>query len=599
MRHRTAIAEHEMPVSSESRLMNIVSSGRFSSPPEIHPVSANPVASELLHDSHSNATYMNAVELQQTVLRAIEQARAAQAKWSLRTVESRLRIIRAIRLEIGRNPRTLAESVGRENLGETLAAEVLPLADACRFLESQASTVLRDRAIGRGGRPVWLWGTKLRLRREPFGIILIIGPSNYPLMIPGIQALQALAAGNVVLLKPGSGGTGAMRALVELAVRNGLPADAFQILPEAPQAASIAIHKGVDKVVLTGSEAAGRSVHRNASDRGIPTIMELSGCDAVFALDDADPELVSDCLMFGLTLNHSRTCIAPRRVFASDMMTSAILARLEKKISERSLLANPEDEPLDPPEMVESHSQISELIHSAISEGARLLTDAIEVVDGRRSLTRIAVLDHVRPEMEIVRVDPYGPVISFLRVSDESQAIAWYGKCPLALGASVFGSSKRCQTIADQIDAGIVVINDLIVATADPRVPFGGRHQSGFGVTRGAAGLEEMTQLKSIVTSRGWFRPHLKAPTPTDADVLEQLIRIEHAANSFAKLKVVPSLLASFLAPTAGSSNSSKVRTQSEFETTTFERIDRPSSSVAPVTRPCSELIDFTCRPVT
>ena len=96
-------------------------------------------------------------------------------------------------------------------------------------------------------------------------------------------------------------------------------------------------------------------------------------------------------------------------------------------------------------------------------------------------------------------------MVSFLRVRDETQALAWYRKCPFSLGASVFGSRQKCQRFANQIDAGIVVINDLIAPTADPRVPFGGRHQSGFGVTRGVAGLEEMTQLKTVISSRNCF----------------------------------------------------------------------------------------------
>ena len=499
-------------------------------------------------DLKSNLNPTEDLSLTQAVIQAIERGRAAQTAWSQQPVQSRLKIIREIRLEIGRNPRVWAASVGRDDFGQTLAAEVLPLADACRFLELSAASVLRDRTIDRRGRPTWLWGTSLRLRREPFGMVLIIGPSNYPLMLPGIQAMQALAAGNVVLLKPGSGGTAAARLLIEMAVSKGLPAGVLQILPESPQAASIAIEKGINRVILTGSVAAGRAVSRDAAVQGIPAVMELSGCDAVFALDDADPELVSDSLLFGLTLNHSQTCIAPRRVFASETMASQIIARLLKKLPQRALSDQSEGQPFVPAEVVTTGKRIAELISAATSAGARLLTDAIHVINGCPRLTGIAVLDDVRPEMEIVCVDPYGPVVSFLRVSDETQALDWYGQCPLALGVSVFGSNDKCQRFADQIDAGVVVINDLIAPTADPRVPFGGRHQSGFGVTRGAAGLEEMTQLKAIVTSRGWFRPHLMTPTPSDADVLEQLIRIEHAPNPFAKLKCLPRMLVSTLA---------------------------------------------------
>ena len=488
-------------------------------------------------DSSSTDSNMDS-SLWQQVVAAIERARVAQVSWNAQPLGKRLGIVRDLRLEIGRHPRPLAETVGREDLAQTLAAEVLPLADACRYLELHASALLRDRVVSTRGRPVWLWGTHVRLRREPFGVVLVIGPANYPLMLPGIQAIQAITAGNVVLIKPGHGGERAARGLVERAERAGLPPGVIQVLPESPQAASFAIQNGVDKVILTGSVGAGQAVSGQTARQGIPAVMELSGCDPLFALDDADPNLVSDCLVFGLTLNQSHTCIAPRRVFASDSMATAILAKLLPKLqTHKPTLDFQRDTAKQPAAVLAQEERIIERIRAATAAGARLLTEAIEVIEGRPRLVRPAVLDGVRPEMEIVLADPFAPVVSFLRVGDPAEAVAAARACPLALGASIFGSPARCQQLADQLDAGVVVINDLIAATADPRVPFGGRRQSGYGVTRGAAGLEEMTQLKAIVSARPWFRPHLQRPTPVDADVLEQLIRIEHAANGLAKLR--------------------------------------------------------------
>jgi len=133
-------------------------------------------------------------------------------------------------------------------------------------------------------------------------------------------------------------------------------------------------------------------------------------------------------------------------------------------------------------------------------------------------------------------------------VADEEQALHEHVQCPLVLSASVFGSPARCQKFARRIHAGSVTINDLIVPTADPRVPFGGRGQSGHGMTRGAAGLQEMTQLKAIISTRPWFKPHLRSPTPLDADVLAQLIQLEHSSSALSSLRIVPGLIRSVLA---------------------------------------------------
>ena len=525
-------------VSENSPLSSITATslGLLSVDPQRTPSQIEPVTSQVATD---------AVSLSQFVQQAMELAQSARADWQAKPLKSRLRIVHAIRLEIGRAPRVLAESVGRPNLGETLAAEVLPLADACRFLELNAGAILRERTVSRRGRPSWLWGTRVRIRREPFGVVLVIGPANYPLMLPGIHALQALVAGNVVLLKPSAGGVSAARTLVELARSKGLPSGALQVLPPSPDAVFMAVQRGVHKVVLTGSAAAGRSVGREAAAHLVPSILELSGCDAVFALEDADPERVSDCLLFGLTLNQGQTCIAPRRVFASDSMANAIIDRLLQKLSHRSQSMANSGESNHGVIPIQTAKQVAEVIDAARVEGAQLRTEAISGMGDERCLTQIAILDKVSPEMEVVRSDLFAPVVSFLRVKDEAQALDWSRHCPFALGASVFGSSPHCHQFARRIDAGCVVINDLIVPTADPRVPFSGRRMSGHGTTRGAAGLEEMTQLKAIVVPRRWFRPHLSEPTPVDVDVMEQLIRIEHAGSIGARLSAVPRMLAS------------------------------------------------------
>ena len=507
------------------------------------------------HVDHPDATWNSTPEvcrpslfgelcLESIVKRAVEQARTAQKNWAAYSITQRLKVIRTLRTTIGCNPRALGQSVARENLAETLAAEVLPLADACRFLELNAAQILNERLIGQRGRPMWLWGNRLRLLREPFGIVLIVAPANYPLMLAGIQAIQALVAGNAVLIKPGMGGTLPATALTELLIRCGLPPSTLQVLPESKQAVNIALQQGVEKVVLTGSIETGRSVARDAAEHLTPAIMELSGCDAMFVLKDADIRLVCDCLLFGLTLNQNQTCIAPRRVFASHENANAIITRLLQQIATRPSLdrAFAVTNRLDATEQI--RRKAIEMIQSAVAEGATLMTDPFEEIGGRLVFNRIAVLDHVRPEMKIVRVDPSVPVVSFLRVSDENEALEWSRQCGLALGASVFGSPAPCENLAKQIDAGTVVINDVITATADPRVPFGGRRLSGYGITRGTAGLEEMTQRKSIIQPRGWFRPHLKTATPVDADLMEQLIRMEHAESVFARMRAVPRMVA-------------------------------------------------------
>jgi acyl-CoA reductase-like NAD-dependent aldehyde dehydrogenase len=488
--------------------------------------------------------------LEQAVASQVQSARVTQQAWAQRSLKQRLSILTSVRTQIARQPRELAVAIDGKDVAESLAAEVLPLLDACRFLETEAPRILRDAVVSRRARPRWLWGTSVAMRREPLGVVLVIGPSNFPLMLPGIQVLQALAAGNTVLVKPAPGSAAVMRQLQLFAEAAGLPTGVFQLLPESTSAATAAMRQRVDKVFLTGSAATGQAVSRLLAETTTPAVMELSGCDAVFVLDDADPELVTDSLVFGLTFNNSQACMAPRRVFATNSMTERLIPLLQQKLRRRERSAW---QPLTRPASAQAVQLAAQVIAEATARGATLVSGTIRLEalsDGEQghTLDGVAILDHVTADMSVARTDLFAPVVSFLRVADDAQAIREAHRCPYALSAAMFGSTARCQELARRLSAGCVVINDIIVPSADPRVPFSGRGQSGYGITRGAAGLLEMTQIKAIVTARRWFKPHLQPSTPADAELLEQLIRVEHAPGLVSLLAAVPRLARAALA---------------------------------------------------
>ena len=262
----------------------------------------------------------------------MRQARAAQADWAARPVAARLRKVRALRHGIAARSAELVRAVAGETgrpAAEILAAQVVPLAAACRFLEREAEEILATRRQGPDGQPVWLAGVEAEVRRDPLGLVLVIAPANNFLFLPGVQTVQALAAGNAVLWKPGLGGLPAASAFASLAADAGLAAGLLTVLPEDPAAAKGAIAAGVDKVLLTGSTATGREVLGDLANRLVPATVELSGCDALFVLPGADLDRVARAVRFGLTLNAGATCIAPRRIFVPP----ALAPDLEKRLA--------------------------------------------------------------------------------------------------------------------------------------------------------------------------------------------------------------------------------------------------------------------------
>jgi acyl-CoA reductase-like NAD-dependent aldehyde dehydrogenase len=403
----------------------------------------------------------------QVVARALGRAKQTSRDWAARPIHERLRIIRRARHLIARDCEALAALLGqRRPVAETLVSEILPLAEAARFLERRAEALLSPR-IERRGRPLWLLGVRAEIRREPLGVVLILGPSNYPLFLPGAQMLQGLTAGNAVCVKPAPGCAAPLLRFAELLMEAGLPDGVLTILDDTLACAAAAVQAGFDRIVLTGSADTGRSVLQAAAARLTPTTMELSGNDAMFVLPGSDLELVASCLAYGLRLNGGATCLAPRRVFIAEALAPVLEQAVLKRIGTIA------------PAAVSKHvfANLAALLKEAAASGARVLAWP---ADG---LVPPILVAEARPDLRLLRQDVFAPVVAIVGVRDMQHALDLAATCPYALGASIFGPKRDALKLAARVNAGSVVINDVIVPTADPRLPFGGRGESGFGVT--------------------------------------------------------------------------------------------------------------------
>jgi acyl-CoA reductase-like NAD-dependent aldehyde dehydrogenase len=452
---------------------------------------------------------------------SLGQARTAQQIWAAKSLRQRLALLRRARHRLAEAGVDIAQSVPCEQPGalhrsvaDTLVSEVLPLAEACRFLEREASWILAPQRISSHNRPFWLRRVTAEVRRDPLGLVLIIAPANYPLFLPGVQVLQALAAGNAVLWKPAPGGTAPAEALRDVLVGSGLDPALLQILDESPDAGLDAISNGVDKVFLTGSAATGTAVLYQLAPHLAPAVMELSGCDAVFVLPGADAERTAAALAFGLRFNGSATCMAPRRIFlVGDQpgMMPALLAQIKS---------------LDPvPLPVRTQVQLAELFEDAHRQGGWV------EIDGSLQELRYALVTGATAQMRITQADVFAPVLSIFHVPDVDAAIAAHAPCPFALTAAIFGPEGAAQALASRLPVGTVLINDLIVSTADPRISFGGRKASGFGATRGREGLLETTTLKTIVAQRSRDLRAYRPTTPGHQPFFAAYLEVVHGGS--------------------------------------------------------------------
>jgi acyl-CoA reductase-like NAD-dependent aldehyde dehydrogenase len=475
------------------------------------------------------------------VAAAMAAARAAQVRWARTPLAQRIRQIREVRHLIAECSMQLASasaSARARPVAESLTAEVLPLAEACRFLEREAKRVLSPRRLGRRGLPLWLVGVRGEIHREPLGVVLIVGPGNFPLLLPGTQLLQALVAGNAVLLKPGVGGTPAALALRDLLVRAGFDPQLVALLPETPDAVRAAIAALPDKVLFTGSAAIGGLLLAQLAPHLIPSTMELSGCDAVIVRSDADLDLTAKALEFGLRLNGGATCLAPKRVFVARSVATELEGRLARTFNSHISRGHKAQTSA---RMDQSHltsaaaEKLRPLLDEALAGGAHLL--AGEMRDDGAILLPL-VLAGVSPAARLLREDVFAPVLALVTTADDHEAILQANDCPFALGASIFTrDDSAARALAGRLDAGVITINDLIVPTADARIPFGGRKRSGFGVTRGAEGLLELTRPKVVTLSRGRYRPAFEPPNLADQGLFEAYLGFAHGRSSLRRIR--------------------------------------------------------------
>ncbi len=469
-----------------------------------------------------------------------ERAYQAQLSWSQQKVSQRAAIIGRLRGLIVQHRRELASAIdspSRRDYRETVSSELLPLADAAKWLSRKAKPILAPRYVEAGG-PMWLGRIRTTVHRVPHGLVLIIGTWIYPLFLTGVQMLHALVAGNAVVVKPAPGAERVTGLLVELLVQAGVPEHLIVLGDSSIESAKVAMDLGVDHVVMTGSSRSGRAVLHQLSNSLTPSIMELSGCDAMYVLPGADMHRVCDLLVFGLQLNGGATCLAPRRVFvprkSSEVFHRLLAERLNRPEQTRwkTKLGRP------------TYDRMWDGISDALQKGAKIFSGQAcrTGLSGTEKPSEMVEMGHmvltdVTADMQLCSTDLFAPLVMILPVEDWSEALRADSRCPFALTASIFGPTEDALRLVKFVSAGTVTINDLIVPTADPRIPFGGRGESGYGVTRGNEGLLAMTTPKSVAMRLGTWLPHSRSPQASDESLLDGVLQFVHAEGIFKRLE--------------------------------------------------------------
>lgn len=462
--------------------------------------------------------------------REVSAARSVLLSWSGKTISERLQFIRHLREQLIYQRESLWQAAYDDvnrSLEEVLASELLPIAAALKFLERHAQRILAPRRVSPRDRPLWLWGCRDVVHRRPWGVVGMIGTWNYPLFLNIVPIAQALTAGNTVIWKPSEQAPRCAQAIGQLFRQAGLDQDVLQILPATREAGPQLAEADIDFLLFTGSETVGRRLASRLGERLIPSTLELSGCDPMWVLADADISLAVQAAWFGMTFNRGQTCIAVRRILVQRPVAEAFYAELRtwlarvKPFSPVSLQTPAQEE------------QFQRLLADAVEHGAALLpVPGLEVTDGCRP----TFLWNVSAEAAVMREPCFAPLAAIAVFETIEQALALTRQCRSGLAASIFTNDiTLAQHLAAQLPTGYVTVNDVLAPTAHPATPLGGRGASGWGVTQGPEGLLSLTVPQVVAVRHGRFRPHYKESippvSPSTRQILEGLLRCGYSRS--------------------------------------------------------------------
>ncbi|MGC2792105.1 MAG: aldehyde dehydrogenase family protein [Candidatus Sulfotelmatobacter sp.] len=432
---------------------------------------------------------------------AVARAHAAQAAWGDLGARKRISVLREFQRRLHEKKIEIAEAITREAgkpVAEALTTEVLVVLDAARFLIDNAYRLLRDEPLPHGNL-----ATKLkrgRLLREPYGVVGIISPWNYPFSIPATETLAALVAGNAVVLKPSE-----FTSLVALELRSllhaaGVPQDVFQVVIGDGATGTALVHSKIDKLVFTGSVATGKRIAVAAAERLLPVVLELGGKDPMLVLDDADVDVASSAAVWGAFVNAGQTCLSVERCYVHRSLYVDFLRACTEKTKKLRVGPGLDSETDVGPMIHQRQLRIVEAhVEDAVARGARVLTGGSRLPELGENFYRPTVLADVTHEMRIMREETFGPVLPVMAFDSDDEAVRLANDSEYGLAASVWTRDRaRGECLARRIHAGTVMVNDVVSCFGISEAPHGGVKSSGMGRAHGRFGLEEMVRLKYI-----------------------------------------------------------------------------------------------------
>lgn len=371
-------------------------------------------------------------------------------------------------------------------------AEVEKCAWVCDYYADNAEKFLSDEIIKTEA-------SKSFVAYQPLGVVLAVMPWNFPFWQVFRFAAPNLIAGNTGLLKHASNVSGCALAIEDVFRKAGFPENVFRtLLIASKNVKGVISNPKVKAVTLTGSVPAGQSVAALAGSLIKKTVLELGGSDPYIILDDADLEMAAKSCVTSRLINAGQSCIAAKRFIIVESVYDEF-EKLYFEFMSKKKMGDPLDEKNDlgPQASMQLRDELHDQVMRSVKQGAEIiLGGVIPQIDG--AFYPPTILRNVKPGMAAFDEELFGPVAALIKTKNEDDAIALANNSSFGLGASIFTQDvKRGELIAkEKLNAGCCFVNDFV--KSDPRLPFGGINQSGYGRELSPFGIKEFVNIKTV-----------------------------------------------------------------------------------------------------
>jgi acyl-CoA reductase-like NAD-dependent aldehyde dehydrogenase len=423
----------------------------------------------------------------------VKKSRNAFLEWK-KDIDKRANFLYAFAKELRKNKETLAKTATQE-MGKAIKesrSEVEKCAWTAEYYADHGKIFANDEVVNTDAR-------KSIITFQPLGVIGSIMPWNFPYWQGLRFAAPSLMVGNTIVLKPASA---TMQCGIEIEKtfdRSGVPHGIFQtIVGDSSSAETLIDADGISAVTFTGSVPVGAKVAQRATSQLKKTVLELGGSDPFIVCDDADIEKASTGAVKGRFINCGQSCIASKRFIVTKKVASEFIEKFVQK-TEKLKVGDPlsDDTDIGPLVNAKSLENMQGIVNRTVKEGAELLTGGGERIKNKGYFFAPTILKDVLPHMEIAQEEVFGPVAPVITVDDEKEAIRIANDSKFGLGASIWTQDlEKAEMLSSMVQSGIVTVNNVVVS--DPRVPFGGVKNSGFGRELSRYGMLEFVNIKSV-----------------------------------------------------------------------------------------------------